>query len=154
MTFSEWFVICPKVGTFCEWWTNLRKKLDVQFMSTSAFSLRRASSDNFAFSEFSSALRRLVTMVRGIGDPLIAVFTRCYLVRIATSVENVDKQLLKENFSDFLKSYGQVRLNSVHGILLKSQSANCIRSHRVCRLNCWQFWYLTQTKGNSVFVDT
>ncbi|KAF6206084.1 hypothetical protein GE061_017309 [Apolygus lucorum] len=63
--------------------------------------------------EFSSALRRLVSMVRGIGDPLVAVFTRCYLVRIAMSVDNPDKLIVKENFSDFLKTYGQILSNGV-----------------------------------------
>ncbi|BES95118.1 Esophageal cancer associated protein [Nesidiocoris tenuis] len=63
--------------------------------------------------EFSSALRRLVMMVRGIGDPLIAVFTRCYLVRIAISVKRTDKKLLADNFFDFLKSYGQILSNGV-----------------------------------------
>lgn len=59
-------------------------------------------------SEFSQALMRLTRMTRGIGDPLVAVYARCYLCRVGMSVSTVDRQFLKENFYDFLASYDQL----------------------------------------------
>ena len=35
-------------------------------------------------SEYNDALRRLGTMSRGIGDPLVVVYSRCYLCRVST----------------------------------------------------------------------
>jgi len=35
------------------------------------------------FSEMSDALSRLAVMVRGIGNPLIAAYSRCYLCRVS-----------------------------------------------------------------------
>lgn len=62
------------------------------------------------FSEFSQALMRLTRMTRGIGDPLVGVYARCYLCRVGMSVSIVDRQFVKENFYDFLASYDQVTL--------------------------------------------
>ena len=47
-------------------------------------------------------------MVRGIGDPLVAIYARCYLCRIGMSVATIDTQFLKGNFYDFLDVYEQV----------------------------------------------
>jgi len=47
-------------------------------------------------------------MIRGIGDPLVNIYARCYLVRIGQSIPNV-KEYLKENFKDFIFIYGVVR---------------------------------------------
>nr|CAD7444955.1 unnamed protein product [Timema bartmani] len=57
--------------------------------------------------EFSQALLRLTRMIRGIGDPLVAVYARCYLCRVGVTVPSGDKEYVKENFYDFLASYNQ-----------------------------------------------
>lgn len=35
------------------------------------------------FREYSKALIRLTKMIRGIGDPLVAAYARCYLCRVS-----------------------------------------------------------------------
>ena len=35
------------------------------------------------FSEYNDALQRLADMIRGIGDPLVAIYARCYLSRVS-----------------------------------------------------------------------
>ncbi|XP_055387781.1 VPS35 endosomal protein sorting factor-like [Condylostylus longicornis] len=63
-------------------------------------------------SEFNSALLRLTKMIRGIGDPLIATYARCYLVRVGLNVSN-DKEYIKENLQDFLAVYGTIFNGSI-----------------------------------------
>lgn len=46
-------------------------------------------------------------MIRGIGDPLVQTYARCYLVRISLNVTS-NKESIKENFKDFLKIYNTV----------------------------------------------
>lgn len=57
--------------------------------------------------EFSQALLRLTKMIRGIGDPLVATYARCYLCRVGMTV-CVDRDYLKENLYDFLTVYHTV----------------------------------------------
>lgn len=35
------------------------------------------------FREYNDALQRLADMIRGIGDPLVAIYARCYLSRVS-----------------------------------------------------------------------
>lgn len=58
-------------------------------------------------SEFNNALLRLTKMIRGIGDPLIAMYARCYLCRIGMTVTS-DREYIKENLNDFLETYQTV----------------------------------------------
>lgn len=64
----------------------------------------------FFFSEFSAALLRLTRMIRGIGNPLVAVYARCYLCRVGIVVTGLgkDARYLVENFYDFLDNYNHV----------------------------------------------
>lgn len=63
------------------------------------------------FSEYSAALLRLTHMIRGIGNPLVAAYARCYLCRVGITVATpgTDTQYLIENFYDFLNTYTQVK---------------------------------------------
>lgn len=62
-------------------------------------------------SECQDALRRLTHMISGIGNPLVAVYARCYLCRVGSSLSNriKNKQYLLQNFHRFLQSYQHVR---------------------------------------------
>lgn len=53
------------------------------------------------------ALMRIAKMIRGIGDPLVAIYARCYLFRVGGAVTN-DKEYMKESFIDFLDTYHTV----------------------------------------------
>lgn len=43
---------------------------------------------NLIFREFSQALVRLTKMIRGIGDPLVAAYARCYICRVSMFINN------------------------------------------------------------------
>lgn len=53
------------------------------------------------------ALNRLTLIARGIGDPLVAAFARCYLCRVGMTISN-DKAFLHQNFDDILSVYHTV----------------------------------------------
>lgn len=57
--------------------------------------------------EIKAALGRISRMIRGIGDPLVAVYARCYLMRVGVST--CEKQDYQESFNDFLNIYQSVR---------------------------------------------
>lgn len=63
------------------------------------------------FSEGAEALLRLTQMVQGMGNPLVAVYARCYLVRVGINVapSGADKKYLLKNFTNFLDCYNHVR---------------------------------------------
>ncbi|XP_076674334.1 VPS35 endosomal protein-sorting factor-like isoform X1 [Andrena cerasifolii] len=57
-------------------------------------------------SEFNRALLRITRMIRGIGNPLIAVYARCYLCRVGLALNKTsDFEFVRENFYDFLSTY-------------------------------------------------
>lgn len=57
--------------------------------------------------EQNNALLRLIKMVRGIGNPLVAWYARCYLCRIGVST-NLSVNYFEESFKDILLTYKQV----------------------------------------------
>lgn len=60
-------------------------------------------------SEYSTALLRITRMIRGIGNPLIAVYARCYLCRVGLALNKTsDYEFVRENFNDFLLTYQQL----------------------------------------------
>lgn len=58
-------------------------------------------------SEFNQTLLRLSQTIRGIGDPLVATYARCFLCRIGPTVSK-NSTYLRENFNDFLFIYHTV----------------------------------------------
>lgn len=57
--------------------------------------------------EFDQALLRLTSIIRGIGDPLVAAYARCYLCRVGMTVTS-DRTFIKRNLNDFLFVYHTV----------------------------------------------
>lgn len=78
-------------------------------------------------SEFSTVLMRLTRMIRGIGDPLVAVYARCYLCRVGFALKISDLEFVKENFYDFLYTYKHLFSPSVKGDLLRQNL--CLHSY-------------------------
>lgn len=70
-----------------------------------------------ASGEYNKALVRLADTCRGIGDPLVAVYARCYLCRVGISVSPKFREHLMPCFDDFLQMYGQIQTDSVQNIL-------------------------------------
>lgn len=58
--------------------------------------------------DFSSTLIRLSRAIRGVGDPLIAAYARCYLMRVGGERFIGDRSFVLENVKDFLLSYHQL----------------------------------------------
>lgn len=57
--------------------------------------------------EFNQALLRLTRIIRGIGDPLVAAYARCYLCRVGLTVTS-NNDFIVENLKDFLFVYHTV----------------------------------------------
>ncbi|KAM7382046.1 hypothetical protein PAMA_012755 [Pampus argenteus] len=63
-------------------------------------------------------LPRLTAMIRGIGDPLVAAYTRAYLCRVGMEVAPNLKDSLNRNFFDLLGSFRQISGESVQNQLV------------------------------------
>ncbi|XP_076160323.1 VPS35 endosomal protein-sorting factor-like isoform X2 [Ptiloglossa arizonensis] len=71
-------------------------------------------------SEFNKALLRITQMIRGIGNPLIAIYARCYLCRVGLALNKTsDFEFVRENFYDFLFTYQQLFGHFVKEELIK-----------------------------------
>lgn len=59
--------------------------------------------------EIKPALARLTAMIRGIGNPLVAVYLRFYLCKVASRLlGNECEQYFSSNLKEFLGEYQQV----------------------------------------------
>lgn len=57
--------------------------------------------------EMEQSLLRLTSQLRGIADPLVSSYARCYLVRVGVPVTS-SKVYIRDNFTDFFTIYPQV----------------------------------------------
>ncbi|XP_075422160.1 VPS35 endosomal protein-sorting factor-like isoform X4 [Ascaphus truei] len=65
----------------------------------------------------SESLPRLTSMIKGIGDPLVAVYARAYLCRVGMEGAPQLKESLNRNFFDFLLTFKQIHSDTVQNQL-------------------------------------
>uniref|UniRef100_A0A8C8RNE9 VPS35 endosomal protein-sorting factor-like n=1 Tax=Pelusios castaneus TaxID=367368 RepID=A0A8C8RNE9_9SAUR len=66
----------------------------------------------------SECLPRLTSMIRGIGDPLVAIYARAYLCRVGMEVAPHLKESLNKNVFDFLLTFKQIHGDTVQNQLV------------------------------------
>ncbi|XP_037942668.1 VPS35 endosomal protein sorting factor-like [Teleopsis dalmanni] len=62
--------------------------------------------------DYEKILMRLTNIIRGLGDPLVAAYARCYLVRVGLTV-TPNKEYIYENFKNFLSVYYMIFSGSI-----------------------------------------
>jgi len=67
--------------------------------------------------EYNQALVRLSHMTHGVGDPLVAIYIRCYLCRVGIEVAPKIRDHLVLCFDDFLTTYSQLQSETVKNLL-------------------------------------
>ncbi|RZF44922.1 hypothetical protein LSTR_LSTR013788 [Laodelphax striatellus] len=136
---SNWFYKCSSIRELVR-----RLYVEASILKTYSF-LTKA--------EFSQALTRLTKMVRGIGDPLVAVYARCYLCRVGMSVSTINRQFLKENFYDFLATYHQLFSGPVRSVLNTQKVDMCTYLHLYTPALEWIVQGLAHNAPESLLVE-
>ncbi|CAG9859861.1 unnamed protein product [Phyllotreta striolata] len=74
-----------------------------------------------AIDECSESLQRVTDMIHGIGNPLVAVYVRCYLCKVGITVlrQKPEFGFLIANFAAFLESYQHIFSRGIKGELEK-----------------------------------
>lgn len=72
--------------------------------------------------EIKPAILRLITMIRGIGNPLVGIYVRVYLCKVASSLFGKESECyFYDNLKEFLDEYQQVCL-TLNNFLWKALS--------------------------------
>ncbi|XP_062553842.1 VPS35 endosomal protein sorting factor-like [Armigeres subalbatus] len=74
--------------------------------------------------EFSSILMRLTQMIRGVGDPLVNIYARCYLCRVGMAI-TTDRDYIKENLNDVLTIYHTILNGGIRADISKHRISLC-----------------------------
>ncbi|XP_039948158.1 VPS35 endosomal protein sorting factor-like isoform X2 [Bactrocera neohumeralis] len=99
--------------------------------------------------EFDKNLLRITKMIRGIGDPLVQTYARCYLVRISLNVTS-NKESIKENFKDFLKIYNTIFSGAVRSELNRQRVS--IETYLSLYSPALDFMLLALVHKNSIYT--
>ncbi|XP_052071007.1 VPS35 endosomal protein-sorting factor-like [Mytilus californianus] len=67
--------------------------------------------------EYTDAINRLCVMTRGIGDPLVAIYAKCYLCRVGILIAPKTRDHILPCYEDFLCTYSQVQKDAVQNTL-------------------------------------
>ncbi|XP_076073296.1 VPS35 endosomal protein-sorting factor-like [Mytilus galloprovincialis] len=67
--------------------------------------------------EYTDAIDRLCVMTRGIGDPLVAIYAKCYLCRVGILIAPKTRDHILPCYEDFLATYSQVQKDAVQNTL-------------------------------------
>lgn len=64
-------------------------------------------------SEIKPAIERLTKMIRGVGNPLVAIYVRVYLCNVASNLFGQESECyFNDNLKEFLEEYQQVSFNN------------------------------------------
>ncbi|KAM3963392.1 VPS35 endosomal protein-sorting factor-like [Aphomia sociella] len=81
--------------------------------------------------EIKSAVKRITKMIRGIGNPLVAVYLRVYLCRVASKLLGKDTaECYYSNLKEFLDDYQQI----FHSMMMKKYESQLLTKDRYLNL--------------------
>lgn len=103
--------------------------------------------------EFNTALLRITKMIRGIGNPLIAVYARCYLCRVGLALKTSDYEFIRENIYDFLLTYNQLFTQSMKTELNRQNISIFIYLNLYTPALDWILQVLTRTADENILSE-
>ncbi|CAF0759446.1 unnamed protein product [Adineta ricciae] len=65
---------------------------------------------------YQSTLVQLVKMCRGIGDPLVAAYARCYICRVSIDIDFTHREPIEVAFTDLCQSFHQITTPTVKNL--------------------------------------
>ncbi|XP_057321431.1 VPS35 endosomal protein-sorting factor-like [Microplitis mediator] len=103
--------------------------------------------------EFNTALLRITKMIRGIGNPLIAVYARCYLCRVGLALKTSDYEFIRENIYDFLLTYNQLFTQTMKTELNRQNISIFIYLNLYTPALDWILQVLTRTADENILSE-
>ncbi|XP_050664295.1 VPS35 endosomal protein-sorting factor-like isoform X2 [Leptidea sinapis] len=80
--------------------------------------------------DIKSSIERLTKMIRGIGNPLVAVYIRLYLCNVASKLYQGCEKVFYDNLNEFIEDYQQV----FHNTMLKKYGAQLLTADQYLNL--------------------
>ncbi|KAG8036224.1 hypothetical protein G9C98_004804 [Cotesia typhae] len=103
--------------------------------------------------EFNTALLRITKMIRGIGNPLIAAYARCYLCRVGLALKTADYEFIRENIYDFLLTYNQLFTQTMKTELNRQNISIFIYLNLYTPALDWILQVLTRTADETILSE-